>query len=164
MIIWIAVLLITNMQVMIRVKMNGWMTWYFMFCLIGVQSYKDDRRVIMLGCVQWTLVYGWKEFVSSPRPLDQPFWGSTLINSAILNIFSRWKYVCRDTSLFTALTEELACAQFHALLNTVFHSWFAKLHKLLDMFRKIGKYQIYLHEVFNQLYNIFPTLEWPQIS
>ena len=33
--------------------MNGWMICDFMSFLIVLQSYQDDGRVIMKGCVQW---------------------------------------------------------------------------------------------------------------
>ena len=29
------------------------------------QSYQDDERLIMKGCVQWSSVYGWEDFASS---------------------------------------------------------------------------------------------------
>ena len=29
------------------------------------QSYQDDVRMIMKGCVQWNSVYGWEDFTSS---------------------------------------------------------------------------------------------------
>ena len=51
-----------------------------MFCnlmsfLTVFQSYQDDEKVIMEGCVQWISVYGWEEICyersSIPGPLDQ---------------------------------------------------------------------------------------------
>ena len=35
---------------------DGWVTWDFMSFSTEFQSYQDDERVIMKGCVQWTPV------------------------------------------------------------------------------------------------------------
>ena len=47
----------------------------FMFFLTVFQSYQADVKVVMKGCVQWNLIYLWKDFPlkqgSNPRPLDQ---------------------------------------------------------------------------------------------
>ena len=39
-------------------EMDGWMTCDFTFFLTVFQSYQDDVRMIMKGCVQWNSVYG----------------------------------------------------------------------------------------------------------
>ena len=39
-------------------KMDGWMTCDFTSFLTVFQSYQDDVRMIMKGCVQWNSVYG----------------------------------------------------------------------------------------------------------
>ena len=38
--------------------MNGWMTSNFMSFSTVFQSYQDDERLIMKGCMQWNPVYG----------------------------------------------------------------------------------------------------------
>ena len=49
------------------VKRDGWMDAF--------QSYQDDGKVIMNGCMQWNPVFRWKDFnlnqVLSQGPLDQ---------------------------------------------------------------------------------------------
>ena len=45
--------------------MDGWMTCDFTSFLKVFQSYQDDVRMIMKGCVQWNSVYGWEDFTSS---------------------------------------------------------------------------------------------------
>ena len=40
------------------VGMDGWMTCEFMSFSTVYQSYQDDERLIMKGCVQWSSVYG----------------------------------------------------------------------------------------------------------
>ena len=49
-------------------------------------SYSSDGRMIMKGCVEWNLVYGWKNFClepgSNPRPL--------FISRTALNLLSYW--------------------------------------------------------------------------
>ena len=51
-------------------RTDGWNATLYIF-----QPYQDDERVIVKGCVQWNLVYDWKDFllqrVTNPRPLDQ---------------------------------------------------------------------------------------------
>ena len=42
--------------------MNGVMACNFTSFSTVFQSYQDDVRVMMKGCVQWNLVYGWKVF------------------------------------------------------------------------------------------------------
>ena len=37
---------------------DGWMTCDFMFFSTVFQSYQDDERLMMKGCVQWNSVYG----------------------------------------------------------------------------------------------------------
>ena len=37
---------------------DGWMTYDFMSFSTAFQSYQDDERMIMKGCVQWNPVYG----------------------------------------------------------------------------------------------------------
>ena len=37
---------------------DGWLTCDFMSFSTVFQSYEDDERLIMKGCVQWNLVYG----------------------------------------------------------------------------------------------------------
>ena len=57
------------------IALLGWMDdlpFYILFNSISqIQSYQDDRWVIMKGCVQQNPVYGWKYFhlkrVSNPR-------------------------------------------------------------------------------------------------
>ena len=39
-------------------KMDGWMTSNFTSFSAVFQSYEDDGRLIMKGCVQWNSVYG----------------------------------------------------------------------------------------------------------
>ena len=38
--------------------MDGWMTCNFTSFTVLLQSYQDDERLIMKGCVQWYPVYG----------------------------------------------------------------------------------------------------------
>ena len=38
--------------------MGGWMTCDFTSFLTVFQSYQDDVRMIMKGCVQWNSIYG----------------------------------------------------------------------------------------------------------
>ena len=40
-----------------RRKMDGWMTCEFTSFSTVFQSYQDDGRMIMKGCVQWNLLY-----------------------------------------------------------------------------------------------------------
>ena len=55
--------------------MYEWMTCDFTSFSTVFQLYQDNDRMIMTGCVQWNLVYGWKdsrlERGSNPGPLDQ---------------------------------------------------------------------------------------------
>ena len=46
-------------------EMNGWLICNFTSFSTVFQSYQDDRRLIMKGCVQWNSVYGWEYFASS---------------------------------------------------------------------------------------------------
>ena len=46
-------------------KMDGWMTCDFASFLTVFQSYQDDIRMTMKGCVQWNSVYGREDFTSS---------------------------------------------------------------------------------------------------
>ena len=46
-------------------EMDGWMTCDFISFSTVFQSYQDDGWMIMKGCVQWSLVYGWEDFASS---------------------------------------------------------------------------------------------------
>ena len=39
-------------------RMDGWMTCDFTSFSTVFQSYQDDERLIMKGCVQWNPVYG----------------------------------------------------------------------------------------------------------
>ena len=43
---------------LIFLGMDGWMTWDFRSFLTIFQSYQDDGRLIMKGCVQWNYAYG----------------------------------------------------------------------------------------------------------
>ena len=46
--------------------MDGWMDGLQFYILLTLfQSYQDDGRLIMHGCVQWNSVYGWEDFASS---------------------------------------------------------------------------------------------------
>ena len=45
-----------------RERMNGWMTCDFTSFSTAFQSYQDDGRVIMKGCVHWN---PWEDFASS---------------------------------------------------------------------------------------------------
>ena len=45
-----------------RSDMDGWTTCDFMSPSTLFQSYQDDGSVIMIGSVQWDLIYGWKDF------------------------------------------------------------------------------------------------------
>ena len=38
--------------------MDGWMTCDFTSFTTVFQSYQDDERLIMKGCVQWSYLYG----------------------------------------------------------------------------------------------------------
>ena len=51
-------LLINIVQTMTDVFKDGWMTCDFTSFLTVFQSYQDDRRTIMKGCVLWNPVYG----------------------------------------------------------------------------------------------------------
>ena len=42
--------------------MDGWMTCDFKSFSTVFQSYQDDGKMIMKGCVQWNPVYGRKDF------------------------------------------------------------------------------------------------------
>ena len=44
---------------------DGWIICDFTSFLIVFQSYKDDGRLIVKGCVQWNFVYGCEDFTSS---------------------------------------------------------------------------------------------------
>ena len=44
---------------------DGWMTCDLTSFLTVFQSYQDDVRMIMKGCVQWNSVYGREDFTSS---------------------------------------------------------------------------------------------------
>ena len=44
---------------------DGWMTCNFMSFSTVFQSYQDDERLIMKGCVQWNSVYGEEDFTLS---------------------------------------------------------------------------------------------------
>ena len=46
-------------------EMGGWVTSAFTSFLTVFQSYRDDVRMIMKGCVQWNSVYGSEDFTSS---------------------------------------------------------------------------------------------------
>ena len=55
--------------------MYGWTdVWDFTSFLTAFQSYKDNKRVIMKGCLQWSPIYSRKEFLLEPvtaRPAVQ---------------------------------------------------------------------------------------------
>ena len=40
------------------IQVDGWMTCDFTSFLTVFQSYQDDVRMIMKGCVQWNSIYG----------------------------------------------------------------------------------------------------------
>ena len=44
---------------------DGWMTCNFTSFSKLFQSYQDNGRLIMKGCVQWSSVYDWEDFASS---------------------------------------------------------------------------------------------------
>ena len=44
-------------------SMDGWMTCDFTSFSTVFQSHQEDFWMIMKGCVQWNLVYGWKDFL-----------------------------------------------------------------------------------------------------
>ena len=46
---------------------------YFTSFLTVFESYQDDWKVIMRGCVQWNLVYSWKKnpSIANPGLVDQ---------------------------------------------------------------------------------------------
>ena len=46
-------------------EMNEWITCNFTSFSTVFQSYLDDGRLIMKGCVQWNSIYGWEDFASS---------------------------------------------------------------------------------------------------
>ena len=50
----------TFVQVKLKVKvtLDGWMTCVFTSFSTVFQTYQDDVRLIMKGCVQWNSVYG----------------------------------------------------------------------------------------------------------
>ena len=45
--------------------MDGWMTCDFTSFSTVFQSYQDDGRLIMKGCVQWNSVYDWEDVASN---------------------------------------------------------------------------------------------------
>ena len=56
-------------------KMDGWMSCNLTSFSTVFHSYQDDVRLITNGCIEWNLVYDWKDFRfkrgSNPGPLDQ---------------------------------------------------------------------------------------------
>ena len=40
------------------VPSDGWMTCHFTSFSTVFKSYQDDGKLIMIGCVQWSSVYG----------------------------------------------------------------------------------------------------------
>ena len=56
-------------------RMDAWVTCDFTSFSTVFQSYQDDGRMIMKGCVQWNPVYDRKDLRlrrgSNPGPLDQ---------------------------------------------------------------------------------------------
>ena len=46
-------------------RMAGWITCDFASFSTVFQSYQDNERLIMKGCVQWNPVYSWEDFASS---------------------------------------------------------------------------------------------------
>ena len=54
--------------------MDGWMNFDFTPFSTVFQSYLDDAKLIVKGCVQWNSDYGWEDFASDGielGPLDQ---------------------------------------------------------------------------------------------
>ena len=49
------------------VQMDGWMTCDFTSFSRVFQSYQDDERLLMKGCVQWNPGYGWEDFALRAR-------------------------------------------------------------------------------------------------
>ena len=70
-----------------------------------VQSYQDDGRMIMKGCVQWNSVYGWEDFASSgdrtraPRSVGQRLTHGTWANLYVFPLFLQ--YASLIVSIFT---------------------------------------------------------------
>ena len=53
---------------------DGWMEYGFTSFLTVFQSYQDDGKLIIKGCMQWNSIYGREHFASSGielGPLDQ---------------------------------------------------------------------------------------------
>ena len=48
---------------------DEWLTCDLTFFSTVSQSYQDDGRMMVKGCVQWKPVYGWEDFVSSELEL-----------------------------------------------------------------------------------------------
>ena len=49
----------------VRDLLDGWMTCDFTSFSTVFQLYQDDGRLIMIGCVHWSSVYGREDFASS---------------------------------------------------------------------------------------------------
>ena len=54
--------LVDSLMIAVRIeeecRIDGWMTCDFTSFSTVFQSYQDDERLIMKGCVQWNPVYG----------------------------------------------------------------------------------------------------------
>ena len=77
--------------------MNG---LQFYGLLIVFQTYQDDGRVIMKGCVQWNPVYGWKNLILPTAGLGP---GTAKSAGKHLNY-----YVIRAPTLIRKITAEIS--------------------------------------------------------
>ena len=41
---------------------SSWLNCYYPTFSTVFQSYRDNGRVLMKGCVQWDLIYSWEDF------------------------------------------------------------------------------------------------------
>ena len=65
--------------------MDGRMTCGFISFSTVFQSYQDDGWMIMEGCVQWSLVYGWEDFASSRAQT----WNARSVGQQVLGL-TQW--------------------------------------------------------------------------
>ena len=102
----------------LRWWMDGWLAIFTSFSTV-FQSYQDDGRLIMKGCVQRNSVYGWEDFASngdrtrSARSVSQciTYWATG-------TLFLRWKdrgetsAICSLASILNKgqLEKKLSCS------------------------------------------------------